>query len=303
MSNSGEKLRGVIFISKVKIIADSCSDLPQEIVDKYEIEILNIPVHIEDKIYYDRDDLQPADFYKLLREKDIEPKTSRITPERFKKCFQKYLADYEKILVIAFSSKLSGIAESAVIAKNELNTEDIVIIDSKAAAVGFGLLVYQAAVMLENGEEFEQVVEKTAENASYLEHIFAVGDLEMLKKGGRISKTKAFFADVLNIKPILHIQDGEILPYDRVRGKKRMYNYLLNEIDKKCKNPAEQIIGVSYSKDLKAAEKLKNTIIDQFEPKAVITAEIGAAVGSHAGPGTLGVVFQNNKKIAEVEIY
>ena len=293
----------MIFISNVKIIADSCSDLPQEILDKYEIEILNIPVHIADQVYYDRDDLQPADFYELLAEKDIKPKTARITPERFKKCFEKYLADYQKILVIAFSSKLSGIAESAVIAKNELAANNIVIIDSKAASVGFGLLVYQAAKMLEKGEEFEKVVEKIAHNASYLEHIFVVGDLEMLKRGGRISKTKAFFADVLNIKPILHIKNGEILPHDRVRGKKKMYNYLLKEIENKCENPGEQIIGVSYSKDHKAAEKLKSMIIDKFQPKEVITAEIGAAVGSHAGPGTLAVVFKNSEKTAEAKIY
>lgn len=150
----------MIFISKVKIIADSCSDLPQEIVDQYDIEILNIPVHIADQVYYDRDDLQPADFYELLAEKEIKPTTSRITPERFKKCFEKYLADYDKILVIAFSSKLSGIAESAVIAKNELGTDDIVIIDSKAASVGFGLLVYQAAKMLQKWRRLSKSCKK-----------------------------------------------------------------------------------------------------------------------------------------------
>ncbi|MFW6274182.1 MAG: DegV family protein, partial [Halanaerobium sp.] len=205
-------------MSKVKIITDSCSDLPAEVVDSYDIEFLNIEVNINNQLYFDRADLQPSDFYQLIKEADDVPKTSRITPEKFKQVFQKALVDHEQVLVIAFSSKLSGILESAVIAKKELQSDRIKIIDSKAASVGQGLLVYQAAKWLQDGKDLEEVVPALMEDASRLEHIFAVGDLEMLKRGGRISKTKAVMADVLNIIPILHIQDGEILAHDMVRG-------------------------------------------------------------------------------------
>lgn len=290
-------------MSKVKIITDSCSDLPDQIIDKYDIDFLNIPVNINNNIYYDRANLQPADFYDLLAEEKEVPKTSRITPQEFKECYQKHLNQYDKILVIAFSSKLSGILESAVLAKRELNTDKIKIIDSKAASVGQGLLVYQAAKMLEEGAALEDVIKTTLEDASRLEHIFAVGDLEMLKKGGRISKTKALMANVLNIKPILHIQDGEILPHDKVRGRKRMISYLLKEIEKKADNPSSQIIAITYSKDEKDALSLKEEIEEKFEPREVFISEIGAAVGSHAGPGTLAVVFKNSKKTADVQLY
>lgn len=290
-------------MSKVKIITDSCSDLPAELVDSYDIEFLNIEVNINNKTYYDRADLQPADFYQLITEKKDIPKTSRITPEKFKQVYQKYLADYDYVLVIAFSSKLSGILESAVIAKRELETEKIKIIDSKAASVGQGLLVYQAAKMLEAGESIEAVVQELMEAASKLEHIFAVGDIEMLKRGGRISKTKAVMANVLNIKPILHIQDGKILPHDKVRGKKRMISYLLSEIENKAENPESQIIAVTYSQNEKYALKLKEKIEAEFKPQEILISEIGAAVGSHAGPGTLAVVFKNSQKIAEPKLY
>ncbi len=290
-------------MSKVKIITDSCSDLPAELVDSYDIEFLNIEVNINDKVYYDRADLQPADFYQLISEQTDVPKTSRITPEKFKGVYQKYLAEYDYVLVIAFSSKLSGILESAVIAKRELETDRIKVIDSKAASVGQGLLVYQAAKKLESGKEVEAVIQSLMEDASKLEHIFAVGDIEMLKRGGRISKTKAVMANVLNIKPILHIQDGKILPHDKVRGKKRMISYLLAEIEKKADKPESQIIAVTYSQNEKYAIKLKEKIKNKFNPKEIFISEIGAAVGSHAGPGTLAVVFKNSQQVAEPKLY
>lgn len=290
-------------MSKVKIITDSCSDLPAEIVDSYDIEFLNIEVSINNKVYYDRADLQPADFYKLIEEQNDVPKTSRITPEKFKEVYKKALIDYDQVLVIAFSSKLSSILESAVIAKRELGSDRIKIIDSRAASVGQGLLVYQAAKWLQGGKPIEDVVQALMEAAAKLEHIFAVGDIEMLKRGGRISKTKAVMATVLNIKPILHIQDGKILPHDRVRGKKRMISYLLNEIEKKADKPESQIIALTYSQNEKYALKLKEKIESRFNPKEVFISEIGAAVGSHAGPGTLAVVFKNSEKIAKPELY
>lgn len=289
-------------MKKVKIITDSCSDLPAEIVNSYDIEFLNIEVNINNQVYYDRSDLQPADFYRLIEEEGV-PKTSRITPEKFKKTYKKFLQDYDQILVIAFSSKLSGILESAVIAKRELDTDRITIIDSKAASVGQGLLVYQAAKELEAGKSMTEVVEEIMEAASRLEHIFAVGDIEMLKRGGRISKTKAVMANILSIKPILHIQDGKILPFDKIRGKKRMISYLTNQIEKKADQPESQTLALTYSQNEEYALKLKEKIEAKFEPQEILISEIGAAVGSHAGPGTLAVSFKNSEKIAEPKLY
>ncbi|MGM0500020.1 MAG: DegV family protein [Bacillota bacterium] len=290
-------------MSKVKIITDSCSDLPKEIVDSYDIEFLNIKVNINDKVYYDRSDLQPKDFYQLIELGDEVPKTSRITPERFKEAYQEALKKHDHVLVIAFSSKLSGILESAVVAKREMESNKITIIDTKAASVGQGLLVYQAAKWLQAGKSIEDIVQDLMETASKLEHIFAVGDLEMLKRGGRISKTKAVMANVLNIKPILHIKDGEILPYDKIRGKKRMISYLLGQIEKKAVQPESQIIAITYSENEEDALKLKKKIESRFKPQEVIISEIGAAVGTHAGPGTLALAFKNSEKTAKPELY
>jgi DegV family protein with EDD domain len=290
-------------MSKIKIITDSCSDLPKEIVDSYDIEFLNIKVNINNKVYYDRSDLQPKDFYQLIKSGDEVPKTSRITPEIFKEAYKKALKYHDHVLVIAFSSKLSGILESAVVAKREMESDKITVIDTKAASVGQGLLVYQAAKWLQAGKSIEDIVQDLMETASKLEHIFAVGDLEMLKRGGRISKTKAVMANVLNIKPILHIKDGEILPYDKIRGKKRMISYLLAQIEKKADKPESQIIAVAYSENEEFALELKKKIEYKFKPKEIMISEIGAAVGTHAGPGTLALVFKNGEKTANPVLY
>lgn len=293
-------------MKKVKIITDSCSDLPKDLIKEYGIDCLNIPVNIDNKIYYDRGDLQPPDFYRMIGEEKKFPKTSRIIPTEFKKVYKNSLKEYDQILVISFSSKLSGILESAVIAKRQLKadkTDRITVIDSKAASVGQGLIVYKAAKMLADNVKLEQVVDNIVEEGSKLEHVFAVGNIKMLKKGGRISRTKAAVAGVLNIKPILHIQDGEILAYDRVRGKKRMMQYLIDEIEQKADKPEEQIIAVTYSQDKKYALKLKEKIEQKFNPREIFISEIGAAVGSHTGAGTLAVVYKNSEKIANLELY
>lgn len=289
-------------MSNIKIITDSCSDLPEEIIAKYDIEFLSIPVNINNKTYYDRDNLKPSGFYNLISEAKTA-QTSRITPTEFIGVYKKYLNEYDNILVLSFSSKLSGILESAVLAKKEIKSDKITIIDTKAASVGQGLLVYQAAKMVEAGKDIQEIITTILESGSKLEHVFAVGDIEMLKQGGRISRTKAAVANVLNIKPILHIQDGEILPYDKVRGKKRMISYLVNEIEKKAVNPEAQTIALTYSCDQENLDKLKKKIEANFNPQEIFVSEIGAAVGSHAGPGTLAVVFQNSKKVADLKVY
>jgi len=289
-------------MSKVKIITDSCSDLPKEIVESYDIEFLSIKVNINDQVYYDRHDLQPKDFYRLINQGKEVPKTSRITPEIFKKTYQKALVDYDHVLVIAFSSKLSGILESAVVAKREIASDRITVIDTKAASVGQGLLVYQAAKWLQAGKSVDAVVQDLLEAASKLEHIFAVGSLDMLKKGGRITKGEAFIGNVLNIKPILHIQDGKILPYSRTRGKKKMMEFLLKMMDDRGHKLTEQIIGVNHSGNKELAEKIKNMIKDRYGISEFLVSEIGAAIGAHVGRNTVSVFFFNSEEVANIEI-
>lgn len=290
-------------MEKVKVFTDSCSDLPDKILKEYNIKMIPTPVHFGAKDYLDRENLSPTEFYNKLESEEDVPKTSQITPGIFVEEFKKALNDGYKVLSINFSSKLSGIFNSAVMAKEIIGSEDIYIIDSKSASVGFGLSVLKAARLLLEGRDLKEVIDSTIDNCSRMEHIFAVGSLEMLKRGGRISKTTAFVGNVLNIKPILHFQDGEILPLNKVRGKRRMFEYLVEIMDDRGYNIEEQeIIGINHSANPEMAEKLKNMIQERYGNKNFLISEIGAAIGSHVGKNTVSVFFLNKNKVAEARV-
>lgn len=289
-------------VEKIKIITDSCSDLPDSTLEKYDIEMLGTPVHFGEERYKDRIDLKPEEFYEKISEKEVIPKTSRISPNFFEKKFKKAINNGYKVLSINFSSNLSGIFESAAIAKKNIGSDDIKVIDSKSASTGFGLSVLKAAQAKKEGKSFEEIIEITKNSCAHMEHIFAVGSLEMLKRGGRISAGKAFIGNVLNIKPILHFQDGEILPLHKVRGKKRMFDYLLKMMEERGHNLDNQIIGLNHSSNRELAENLKEKIKQKYNINEFFVSEIGAAIGSHVGHNTVSVFFMNNDKVADINV-
>ena len=289
-------------MEKIKIFTDSCSDLPDKTLEKYDIEMLGTPVNFGEENFEDRIDLKPEEFYKKLNNTDSLPKTSRISPNIFMEKFQKALDDGYKVLSINFSSELSGIFESAALAKKNIGSDDIKVIDSKSASTGFGLSVLKAARAREEGRSFTEIVDMTKKSCAHMEHIFAVGSLEMLKRGGRISAGKAFIGNVLNIKPILHFQNGKIIPLDKVRGKRRMFDFLLNVMEERGQNLEGQIIGLNHSANRELAESLKDKIKNRYDVKEFFISEIGAAIGSHVGHNTVSVFFMNKNKVADITV-
>lgn len=276
----------------IKIITDSGCDLDPEVTDIWDVAVIPIPVHFNEKTYLDRKNLFPDEFYRLLENSDTIATTSQITPATFTEEFQKYLKEYDRIIYIAFSSKLSGIYQSALLTKQKIDEEDrITVIDSKSASVGQGLIVKRAVEMLTAGASAEEIIAEINDMVARIQHIFAVGSLEMLKRGGRISSTKALLGNILNIKPILHIVDGEILPLDKVRGTRKVINFFIQAMEERGRNLSSQTIGINYATNPELAEKLKEAITEKFGINDFLISEIGAAIGSHAGPNTLAVFF------------
>jgi DegV family protein with EDD domain len=276
--------------------------LPDEILEKYDIEMISTPVHFGDDVYKDREDLSPSEFYKKINEIDSIPKTARISPNEFRKEFEKALNNGYKVLSINFSSQLSGIFESAVLAKKMIGSDNIKVIDSKSASTGFGLSVIKAARALEEGKSFEEIIEMTRYNCAHMEHIFAVVSLDMLQRGGRISSGEAFIGNVLNIKPILHFKNGEILPLTKVRGRKRMLRFLVNIMEERGNDLQDQVIGINHSANKELAEKLKGMISQKYGINNYFISEIGAAIGSHVGHNTVSVFFLNQEKLADIQV-
>lgn len=281
-----------------KIITDSACDLPKDIIKEYDIEVLPMYVYLGEKEYLDCETIQPKELYDNMR-KGMVYKTSQIHPDKFEELFLKHAKNNDKVIYISFSSGLSGTCQSAEVAKEEVLESypdaSIVIIDSKCASLGFGLVVYKAAKMLKEGKDIDEIIKSIEFNAKHMEHIFTVDDLEYLLRGGRVSKTSAMIGGLLNIKPILDVEDGKLIPIEKIRGRKKTLRRMIEIAEERGVNLKDQIIGISHGDDIESADMLKKMFEEKFGCKDFIINQIGCAIGSHSGPGTLSIFFLNAK--------
>lgn len=282
----------------IKIITDSAVDLPSEIINKYDIKLVPFLVHLGEKEYLDGKTIAPVDIFNGMREGKVY-KTAQVPPSRFRKIFSEYAKTEDSYIYIAFSSKLSGTYQSAVLTKNQMLEDypglDIEILDTKCASTGMGLIVYKAAQMVRVGKEKSEIIEMINFYSRYMEHIFTVDDLEYLYRGGRVSRATAFVGGLLNIKPVLGIKDGELVSITKVRGRKKLFKKMMDLMDERGTNLVNQIIGISHGDDPEGAETLKKMIKEKFGSKKFIINNIGGAIGAHAGPNTLAIFFLNKQ--------
>ncbi|MFN2362806.1 MAG: DegV family protein, partial [Halarsenatibacteraceae bacterium] len=265
-------------MSQIKIITDSCSDLPIHIIKKYDIKMLPTPVHIGNESFLDGETLTTGEFYQKLEEGAM-PSTSQISPGKYEKVFREELDKGNKVLTLCFSGELSGIFQSAALAKKNIGSDNIKVIDTRGASIGFGMTVLRVAKAAKTGKSFTELIELAIDSAAHMEHIFAVGSIEMLKRGGRISGGKALIANVLNIKPILHFEDGKIVPYSKVRGKKKMLQFLIDEMEEFGAALESEMIGINHSASPELAGKIQKKIEHKFGTEEFLIGEIGAAIG------------------------
>lgn len=280
-------------MKKAIIITDTSCDLPGEIIDQYPIKVLPMPVSVKDKPEMNISGLTVKEFYDMMRNNQIMPTTSQVSVATFIKTFEECLKENYAPMVIGLSSKLTSSYQSALMAKDTLKSDDIVVLDSKCASLGQGLVVMKAAKMARDGKNPKEIVEEIVPYAEHMEHIFTVDSLEHLKRGGRISAAQAFVGSLLNIKPILHFVDGAIQPLEKVRGRKNVIKRMVEIMAQRGKNIENQIIGISHGDNEEMALELADTIKTKYGVKDIIISWIGPVIGSHAGPGTLALFFQN----------
>lgn len=271
----------------IKIICDSISDLPIEIIEKHDIEIVPLTVLFNGKEYLDGENLSNTEFYKMLRETDSMPKTSQATYAQFKSIFEKY--DDKEILYIAGSSSASGTYQSSIIAKND-GHDNVTVFDTQNLSIGSALFVIKACEMVEKGYSIKEIVSKLEELKNSEEVIFSVDNLEYLKMGGRISSTKAILGNLLSIKPILEVKDGLVAQKSQVRGKKQIYSTLVNSLVNKYGNDLSNrtiIIGAGDNED--DFNILKEALLKEATVKELYFVNIGCVICSHSGPGVVGI--------------
>lgn len=272
----------------IKIVCDSISDLPQEILEKYNIDIVPLTVIFDGTEYLAGENLATQDFYKMLRMSNSMPKTSQATYIQFKSIFEKYDKD-TKIIYIAGSSVASGTYQSAMLAKND-GHDNVFIFDTENLSIGSALFVIKACEMVELGHSVHEILSTLEEYKNNIEVTFSVDTLEYLKMGGRISSTKAVLGNLLSIKPILEVKDGLVSQKSQVRGKKQIYSTLAKTIVNRFgKDLKEKTIIIGCGDNKEDLQIMKEALEKEAEIKNIYYVNIGCVICSHSGPGVMGM--------------
>jgi DegV family protein with EDD domain len=281
----------------IKIVTDSASDLPLHFFQEHDVQFIPLRVHLNDKEYLDLETIQPQEVFEHIRN-GAHPKTSQAAPNTIYNTFESIVKNGDACVYIAFSSQLSGTYQTSVMMQQEIkeNYPDakIEVIDTKCASLGQGLVVYYAVQLLKQQLPFEELVKKIKAYSAHMEHIFTVDDLDFLAKGGRVSKASAFVGGLLNIKPLLHVEDGKLIPIEKIRGRKKVLKRMVELMEERGQDLASQTIAISHGDDEQTALELKQLIIEKFGCQSFIISSLGSAIGSHAGPGTIALFFLND---------
>ena len=208
-------------MEKIKIITDSTLDLPADLVREKGIEVLPLLINFGEESYLDGVEINTHDMLERIEKENILPTTAQVTPSRFEETFKKYLDEGYKIVTLTLSSEMSGTYQSACIAKNMLESDDIVVIDSRNVTSGLGVLVLKACEFRDNGDNIFEIEEKIKNLIPKVKSSLSFESLENLVRGGRLSKTAGTIGSVLGLRLILEVKDGQMAVKDKVRGSKK----------------------------------------------------------------------------------
>lgn len=279
------------------IITDSASDSTEEMKQEYGLYVMPTPVTIDGVDYFDRETVFPDEFYRIQAEgKDI--KTYHISQFMFEEHFRPFAEKGDEVLYICFSTGIAGTFQAANLAYDEIKEEfpefKMTILDSKCASIGYGLVVERLLHMQRNGAPGELLIEAAKFFCEHMEHAVTVQELDYLFKGGRLSKTSFLAGTVLNIKPIIIVDEkGSLKAVEKERGWKKAQKRLLDMVGEKGSNLEKQVVGVCYGTDKESADYLKEQLRERYHVKDILEAQVGCAIGAHTGPGILAVVFLN----------
>jgi DegV family protein with EDD domain len=266
------------------IVTDSTTSLPEGVQERPDVRVVPLSFSFgPEETYTDKVDLSNAEFYEKLSKASVPPTTSQPSVGAFVEAYESVSA-YENILVLTLSRKFSGTYESAVSAAGMLD-RPVEVVDTKSAEMGSGLILLEALRVLDDGGSFAEIQDAVEAAVRRCRILFAVGTLEYLEKSGRIGRAQRLLGTALDIRPVLRLEDGEVVPHRRTRGRKRQMAAILEE----TKPAVEAGCSVAYG-HVNAWEPLSE-LKAELGVKGRFTAEIGGVVGSHVGPGAYGVAF------------
>ena len=278
-------------MSKVAIVTDSISSMTPTMGQEYGVHVMPTYIMFGTDTYRDGADLDTEQFYRLLRGNKQLPTTSQPTSTDFEQLYTKLSQQVEAIVSIHASKKVSATVDSARAARKELADVPIHVIDAQTFAMAQGQVVIAAARAASNGHNVEQIVQLVEELAPKTNLIFTVETLEYLRRGGRIGGATAMLGSALRVKPILHIEGGQVEPLEKPRTRKRSVGRLLDLMDERVGTSDAIHVAVLHCDAPDDAQRLGERVTARFNCTELLMAEAGPTIGTHAGPGTLGLAF------------
>ncbi|MDD2959178.1 MAG: DegV family protein [Lachnospiraceae bacterium] len=282
------------------ITSDNMTDLPEEFIQQQHLNLMSLTYMIDGGTYDEEHPLSSKDFYAKMRAGSM-PTTSQINPEEAKEKLAKYLQISRNIIHIAFSSGLSGTYSSVSIAARELMEEQpgcrITVVDSLCASMGEGLFVYKALELQKQGMEYDALVDWLEKYKLNVCHNFTVDDLFHLYRGGRVSKTAAVLGTMINLKPVLHVDEaGHLVAVQKVRGRKKSLSALVDAMEKQIGSWKDKndIVFISHGDCPEDAEYVKEQVEKRLGIHQFMISPVGPTIGAHSGPGTLALFYMGD---------
>lgn len=277
----------------IRIVIDSTSDVTNEIIEKYNLKMVPLTVNFENESFLDKVELSSSEFFEKLDKSEKLPTTSQVSPGAFVEAFSEILLEGDQVLGIFLASEFSGTHDSARIAKDMIGSDNIRIIDSRSVCLGTFSLILDAIRLVNEKKTIDQIVAELEETKEKIVAVAALDTLKYLEKGGRLSKGQAVVGSILNIKPVIEIKDGKLAVIEKVRGKNKTIKWIDEWIEKNNYDLSDKTVLLFHARSYDQLKVLRETIEEKYKIKEIIEQEIGPVIGTHAGPGVLGISFLN----------
>lgn len=281
----------------MKIITDSTADITKEIALKNDLEIVPLTIHLGEKSWKDYYDIEPDEYYELLKKSIAFPTTSQPTPQDFINAYSPFVEKGEPILSIHLSSRLSGTFQSAQLARSHFPDARIEVVDSLQASFALSMIILICAEKANKGFSLEDVADLARQLGSQTETFFSVDSLEYLHRGGRIGKAQAFLGTLMKIKPLLKLVKGEVQPVEKIRTRDRLLNRLVELVEQAAREHSRLLLAVAESDNNDIMSALLKRLEKTPGVSMVFRGKIGGVITSHTGPGALGIAFVKNSLV------
>jgi len=279
-------------MQKIKLVTDSTCDLSEELIKKYDIQVIPLYVNFKDQSYLDGVDIVVPKMYEMVKESNELPKTAAPAPGVFHDIFEKYLKQGYEIIYTGIGSKFSASFNSAKIAKDMLETDKIYLVDSLNLSSGSGLLLLKAGEMIQSGNNVSEIKTELERIVPKVRSQFVIRTLDYLYKGGRLNALSAFIGTMMRFKPIIKVRDGVMGVGKKGRGKiENAINIMLGDMLNEKEEIDQDFLMITHSLANDEAKYIRGKIKDQVKVNNIYETQAGCVISSHCGKGTIGVLY------------